>query len=364
MISISIITSRNLHQNTVGFLYPLIKWKNKIQSDKIKFNISYILKNISTSDIIILDSKYHRNDWLNNEHKIYSDLSFLRNKCSKLIYCDTGDSSGWIQSKVIKYIDKYWKLQILKNKILYLEKFYDGRIYTDYYYKLLNKHSNLKVIKEAEDWSNPISEKDLNKIEAFWNTSLADYSLTSYSVGLLFKRYLGKIYIKKSSPKIITRKKLKKNNIMFNFNIHYSRFYIAYQRKELNKLFDLEKNDRLTKYGYYKKLSNSKMCISPFGWGEIAYRDYEAFINQSILLKPNMDHIETWPELYIKDKTYLDFDWSLENVKSISEKVIDNYEKYIDIALTGQSNYLSYLHGDEAENKFILRLKKLLENLQ
>ena len=364
MIKVTIVTSKNLYRNTVGFLYPLIKWKNKIKSEKIKFNVNYNLKNNLRSDIIILDSKYHRNNWINNSQKIYQDLSFLKNQCNKLVYCDTGDSSGWIQLKVFKYVDKYWKLQILKNKKLYLNKFYDGRVYTDYYYKLIKKNNYKTMYKEIEDWSDPIPEEKLSKIQVCWNTSLADYSLTSHFVGLFYQKYLRRIFIKNSFSNFFSGNKLKKNNIMFNFNTNYSRSMIAYQRSELNKLFKLESNKRLSKVNYYKKLSNSKICISPFGWGEIAYRDYETFLNQSILLKPNMDHLETWPQLFIKDKTYLDFNWSLGDVKQVYEKILDDYEKYIDIAATGHSNYLKYLYGEDAEDKFVSRLTKLITNLQ
>lgn len=363
MIKITIVTSKNLYQNSVGFLYPLIKWKNNIKSKKIKFSINYTLKNTPVSDVIILDSKLHRGYWLNNPNKIYKDLSFLKNKCNKLVYCDTGDSSGWIQPKIFKHIDKYWKPQILKNKNLYLEKFYDGRIYTDYYYKMYNKFKSKKTNIETEDWLDPISKDDVNKIEVSWNTSFADYSIKYHFFGLFFRKYLGRIFIKNSFSNKFSANNIRKNNLMLNFNTNYSRFYIAYQRKEIKKLFNLEENNYLSKLSYLKKLRNSKMCISPFGWGEIAYRDYETFLNGSILLKPNMDHLETWPELYIRNKTYLDFDWSLQNLKEVYEKVLINYEKYLDIAFTGQSNYLSYLNGENAENKFVLRFIKLLKNL-
>ena len=39
---ITILTSKNLHQNSIGVLYPLIKWKKKINSEKINFKKSNI----------------------------------------------------------------------------------------------------------------------------------------------------------------------------------------------------------------------------------------------------------------------------------------------------------------------------------
>ena len=180
MVSITILTSKNLHQNSIGVLYPLIKWKKKINSEKINFKIKYTIKSVKNSDIVILDSKFHRNLWIDSSEIIFNDLILLRKKCSKLIYCDTADSSGWIQSEVFDYVDKYWKFQILKDKKLYLQKTYDRRLYTDYYYQILKKKNEINSNYEIEDWSTHLKESDLNKIEVFWNTSLVDYSIKSH----------------------------------------------------------------------------------------------------------------------------------------------------------------------------------------
>ena len=75
-----------------------------------------------------------------------------------MIYCDTADSSGWIQSEVFDYVDKYWKFQILKDKKLYLQKTYDRRLYTDYYYQILKK-KKINSNHEIEDWSTHTKRK-------------------------------------------------------------------------------------------------------------------------------------------------------------------------------------------------------------
>ena len=50
---------------------------------------------------------------------------------------------------------------------------------------------------------------------------------------------------------------------------------------------------------------SSKLSKSPFGWGDICIRDFETFICHSCLVKPDMSLIETWPNYYIKDKSYV-----------------------------------------------------------
>ena len=39
--------------------------------------------------------------------------------------------------------------------------------------------------------------------------------------------------------------------------------------------------------------------ISPFGWGEICFRDFESIILGKLLIKPNCDHI-TLGQIFIK----------------------------------------------------------------
>ena len=61
-------------------------------------------------------------------------------------------------------------------------------------------------------------------------------------------------------------------------------------------------------FKYYKKLSESKVCVSPFGWGEINYRDFESFTYATLLVKPDMNHLKTWPQLY-NSKNMVSYDW-------------------------------------------------------
>ena len=41
-------------------------------------------------------------------------------------------------------------------------------------------------------------------------------------------------------------------------------------------------------------------CHLLVGEREINYRDYESFLSGSVLIKPDMDHVDTWPNYYLK----------------------------------------------------------------
>ena len=75
-----------------------------------------------------------------------------------------------------------------------------------------------------------------------------------------------------------------------------------------------------------------------------------------MLIKPNMEHLRTWPDYYIENKTYLPMTWD-----DLDEEFIDNIsknvEKYTHIANTGNINYLKYFNKSE-ENYFLIILIK------
>ena len=70
--------------------------------------------------------------------------------------------------------------------------------------------------------------------------------------------------------------------------------------------------DRLPFEEYIKNLMDSKVSFSPFGMGEICFRDFECMQYGTIMIKPNQDIVKTIPDIYEPGKTYIDvkYDWS------------------------------------------------------
>ena len=90
----------------------------------------------------------------------------------------------------------------------------------------------------------------------------------------------------------------------------YSRETITFHRKMITqKLQGYIQKDRLNRAHYLKELRQNKVSISPFGFGETCYRDFETIFG-ALLLKPNMDHLETWPHLL--QRNYIPFNWDAD----------------------------------------------------
>ena len=75
-----------------------------------------------------------------------------------------------------------------------------------------------------------------------------------------------------------------------------------------------------------------------------------------------MDHLETWPNFYIKDRTYIDFRWDLKNFKRKIENILSNYNDHVNIAMYGQELYHKYLNSESENNNFCLRFKNFYVN--
>lgn len=77
-------------------------------------------------------------------------------------------------------------------------------------------------------------------------------------------------------------------------------------------------NGRVKRHQFYAELRRSKLCFSPFGYGEVCWRDYEAHATGALLLKPEMSHLRVSPNVFIPNETYVPLNWDLSD---FNEKV-------------------------------------------
>lgn len=86
--------------------------------------------------------------------------------------------------------------------------------------------------------------------------------------------------------------------------------------------------DRLPKHEYLQVLYNSKIALSPYGMGEVCFRDFELMQYGTLMIKPDMSNIKTYPNPYIENETYIPVkpDWSDLNEKV--EEILGNYDKF------------------------------------
>lgn len=76
----------------------------------------------------------------------------------------------------------------------------------------------------------------------------------------------------------------------------------------------LTPRQRVDQAQYNQELLRSRICVSPFGYGEICWRDFEAIICGCLLVKPDMGHLQTYPDVFVPGETYVPVRWDFSDL--------------------------------------------------
>ena len=84
---------------------------------------------------------------------------------------------------------------------------------------------------------------------------------------------------------------------------------------------------------YKSHLRNTSCVLSPWGWGEPCFRDVEAWLSGAVLVKPDTDYVESWPDMYRNGITYRACRPDLSDVHEIVADVIERWEDHLPMRL-------------------------------
>lgn len=359
---------KNLHllspmreQNSIACFFPLEKNRNILKSLGIQYK--YFLEpsgDFFEADQIWVDARYFRyfrRAVLKGEKKNEELYSFLE-KCKKysghVKWLDTTDGTGSPQFDVLPYVDGYLKSSVLKDKSRYIVRKYSRPDFLNFYEEKLG----IKDSKVKPQTGHP-DKSELDKIQVFWNSSFGQYGLFRRT-----NRFLSS-FLPTSHAFWLGRKTPNANrklDITCRLGTRYKLETLTYHRLEAIKIFKNEfgvDTGRLKHIPYLLEMRNSKIGPSPFGAGEICYRDYEIFLAGCALLKPDMDYMDTWPNLYLPDRTYIPYKWDFSDLSGKVNWLLEN-NNWIEIANNGQKQYLKYLISKEGQIEFCERVKNLL----
>jgi len=354
MIRVNILTTFD-SLNSHAFNFPLLENKERIVNRGYNLNFSSRLKkSFYEADILIFNSKFFISEYWDKNRKVEDLLEEIKEKDFRILWFDTTDSTGTGQFEVLPYVDKYYKFQILKDKKDYLKDFYGYRVYTDYYYRefgIGDRNREYKMVKPEE--------KYLGKIGLSWNSGYGDYS--SFSRLMYRLRSFSEIFYFRTAKFYFEDKRDRK--VSYRVNLAGYDEIVSFHRKKIADILSDSFNvycEKIKMNKYIKELRNSMISVSSFGWGEICYRDFETFVNGSMLMKPDMSHLETWPEFFKDNETCISFKW---NFNDLIDKIVYYLEKdrWRNIAVNAQKMYRDYLYSPEKKEEFCNRFVNILE---
>ncbi|MAI28663.1 MAG: hypothetical protein CMP38_00500 [Rickettsiales bacterium] len=360
-------------------LFPIFKNKKKLKDlgYEVSFYKKICLKLFECQYLIIFSkSLIHQ---LKNETTIFTEegkiISFLKTakkRVNKLIWFDSSDSTSVTHFEVMPYIDLYLKKQIFKNKNLYQRNFYGGRIFSDFY------HKKFKVKDEIEfKQFYPLKKKYFKKLNIAWNIGLGNVFETFNKTNIVLRRFFP--FLVKDIYKLDYHPFENKRfiDLMFRGSLSYSRNTIKFHReliyKNCNEIVRKEKlvsvvgsnvinhklnneilekaKKRLSIKEYMYIMRKSKISISPFGWGEIGARDFESIVSGSLLFKPHMNHMLTWPKFFVPFKTYIPLKWDFSDLDRRIKYYLNNYKISKKISMNAQNKFRKSV-SKEGMNEF------------
>ncbi len=96
---------------------------------------------------------------------------------------------------------------------------------------------------------------------------------------------------------------------------------------------------------YMNEMRNAKICFSPFGFGELCWRDIEAILAGAVMIKPDMSHLDTCPDLYDPEETYLPVAWDYSDLDAVVKRALSDESLRRHIAATAWKRVHCYLKG-------------------
>jgi Glycosyl transferases group 1 len=263
---------------------------------------------LSHFDIIALKMSFRTNPF-----EALRVVRTIRNAVNskRIIYFDGDDDLGVQWPEILSYVDLYIKKHIFRDKSNYLKPFIGKSNLHDYVHHKYGYSFSTRDYGNCLDGYTMISESgpvpidQLGKIILGFNLALDRYIIN------LRKDLQHRVASIAEGNDIIFRGSVAQDNWSY-----YLRKDIAPVLRRLKKSYRvIMPTKRVGLEEYYHEMMSSKICISPFGYGEICWRDFEAMLCRCLLIKPDMSHVETNPDIFQPYKTYVPVKWDFSDLE-------------------------------------------------
>ncbi len=315
MIKIKLIES--------GFhtLFPYKKSMNQFRD----IGVEIVLPENDTDsyDLVLIDHHSFCDKKLSLKESTEKGLEFLSKITGDYILVDGQDSASLIGTfEVFKESNALLMLKdtLYKDRSLYTKGWIGGRYFwgTDwenfdelkYIPKDFDKYSD-RIKLSGKNWLgvNPVQWLDYSNLPKLFDVS----AMFGYPIGQ--KTYEHMLDGKTFAPRQDYYYDEHRKPVMDIVN--QSPYMVA-------KLF---KGRRLPFEIYNQYNLHSKVVLNPFGFGELAPRDIETAMYGSILLKPDVSHLETHPFIYEDGVTYIACKHDYSDLEEKIEYCVENFDE-------------------------------------
>lgn len=248
---------------------------------------------------------------------------------------------------------------IFKNPVLYPKELNNQPLgFNDsYHFGLLKEFNATIVLKETPQ----LTAYELNKIQCVvWNIKQSAFGykgapLKDYSIDYQASRPIDVFF----AGSTIQGEKLTSS---LSDNI-----YVWHRKKAveaLKKVTNIKKivcGDRVFTYkDYIDLIKRSKIVVSPWGFGEWCYRDFEAILLGAVLLKPDTSFIKCIPNVYQNNKTYVPCSADFSDLATKIYTILEHYQDYMPMRRYAKQVMLKSWDFDKIARDFVENVRKAL----
>jgi len=317
------------------------------------------------NSILFMERCFQHREPRNMEEAELALLKKLRDKYKTIVFLCGQPEAGSNRLDILPFVDRLFYKSIFSNRGDYRKKLYGKNLFADYYHRSYGITDNPEYLNHGE-----VPEEDAGKPELSWNIGIGTYPRFHWPqrMGTILARagmaglglhIGGKPLSRAEQPGSGYRKGPEDfSGSKRQYAVHaridpVSCPSIAYQRRLfldcIEKLDPKKRELFLTGMApqnrYYRELTDSKIVLSPFGWGEVCFRDFEAILAGALLLKPSMSHLLTWPNVYIPHETYVPLKWDGSDILEQTERYLSDERERSRIASNAYEQYRSELAG-------------------
>ncbi|MEP2982677.1 MAG: glycosyltransferase [Sulfitobacter sp.] len=262
---------------------------------------------------------------------------------AKCLVFDGDDDPCVIWPEVINACDTYIKKHQFSDLKAYKRGYHGKTNLTDYAHQTFAVDFSANIIPETL----PLEEDQIAKIALGWNIGLDD------KIYDLSRDLSAADLCKPKTIDISCRASVAPDTWTYGMRNGAVKAMRAFE----DKMRVHAPDTRVPQQEYYNEMLSSWLTLSPFGYGELCWRDFEAILCGSILVKPDMSHVATYPDIFIPGETYLPVAWDYRNLEEVCVGVLQDTELRDQIRHTARQRLLEAL---TAQN-FVARLESTMK---
>ena len=262
----------------------------------------------------------------------------------RLIFIDYSaqTSSGFFD--LLPHVDAFGKRQVLRDREAYQTDYRGGFVFADWYSRTYEFDLSWWRFGKVPDPAH------VGRLRPIWNLGVIP------AIRGLLRR--------EAMPwRALRRKTIDLHSRVVASRPDHWQWYHDYRQRAQQAVEPLRSQMRVSPPGkvgprrYFMELRRSRAVFSPFGWGEVCFRDFEAAACGAALVKPSMAHVETEPDLFVPGESYAPVRWDHADLAAVCLDLHADPAKARRLAANARAALVDYL--DNA--RFVDAVARLLK---